>query len=162
MLPVFPRDKSLRSLGIMKVILVAVCWTSITLLLPVVYVQKALDWDIGILSIQRFLLIVVLVIPFEIRDMHFDPPGIRTIPRRMGIKTTKTLGVCLAILSFLLSFLRDEVTMAEIYSRLAMTLLLSLLIVRTPGYPSKYYAAFSVEAIPIIWLAILYWISSCG
>ena len=157
MLPVFPRDRNLRSLGIVKVLLVAACWTCITLLLPVISAHRELDWDIGILTTQRFLLIIALIIPFEIRDMHFDPPDIKTIPRRIGVKTTKILGVLLAILSLLLCFLRDEVSTAEIQGRLLMTLVLSLLIIRTPADPSKYYASFGVESLPILWLLITHW-----
>ena len=157
MLPVFPRDKNLRSLGIIKVVLVAISWTCITLLLPVLYAERGMDWDIWILSLQRFLLIIVLIIPFEIRDMHFDPPEIQTIPRRIGVKTTKVLGICLALLSLLLSFFRDELTTAELNSRLLLTLILSVMIIRTPGHPSKYYAAFGVEMLPVIWLAVMYW-----
>ncbi len=156
MLPVYPRDKNLRSLGIIKVLLVAVSWTCITLLLPVLYAERGMDWDIWILSLQRFLLIIVLIIPFEIRDMHFDPPEIRTIPRRIGVKSTKALGVSLALLSLLLSFFRDELTTAELNSRLLITLILSVMIIRTPGHPSKYYAAFGVEMLPVIWLAVMY------
>ena len=154
--PIFPSDKNLRSLGLLKIIIVAVSWTIVTVLLPVIAAGYEIQWDVVILSVQRFILVLAMMIPFEIRDMYLDPPGIRTIPRRIGIKYTKWLGVILAIISFALVYLKDDINPMEINSRLAVTIILSLLILKTPTHPSKYYASFWVEAIPIFWILILH------
>ena len=153
--PVFPSDKNLRSLGLLKIIIVAVSWTIVTVLLPVVAVGDKIQWDILILSVQRFVLVLAMMIPFEIRDMYLDPPEIRTIPRRIGVKHTKWLGVILAFLSFALVYLKDDIHPMEISTRMAITFLLSWLILRTPAHPSKYYASLWVEALPIFWILII-------
>lgn len=154
--PIFPSDKNLRSLGLLKVIIVSVSWSIVTVILPVVAAGQEIQWDVFILSLQRFVLVLAMMIPFEIRDMYIDPPEIKTIPRRLGIKYTKWLGVFLAFLSFVLVYLKDDIHPVEISSRIAVTVLLSWLILRTPTYPAKYYASFWVEAIPIFWILMLY------
>lgn len=153
--PVFPRDRNLRSLGLLKVIIVAIIWTGVTVLLPVLADDAFLGWDVWILSLQRFLIILAMMIPFEIRDMYLDPPGINTLPRKYGVSRTKQIGVCLAVLSLILSYFKDDLNTTAIIARCIMTVILCVLIIRTPEYPSKYYASFWVEALPIPWLLLL-------
>ena len=154
-LPVFPRDRNLRSLGLFKVIIVSLTWTGVTVLLPFFAEQSVILWDTYVLSIQRFLFVLAMMIPFEIRDMYLDPPGINTLPRKFGVVRTKQLGVALAWLSFVLIYLKDDIAHFEISSRIFATVLLSILIVKTPSYPAKYYASFWVEALPIFWLVLI-------
>ena len=159
-IPIFPNENNLRSLGVAKVILVALIWTGITVILPVMESNIPLNWDVLVLSGQRFLLVIALIIPFEIRDIQFDPPEIKTIPKKIGIKRTKLLGISLITISFLMVFLRDDIYWDELASRLLITLLVVFLIARTPHYATKYYAAFWVEAVPIIWLATIYFLNN--
>jgi 4-hydroxybenzoate polyprenyltransferase len=83
--------------------------------------------------------------------MSYDPEGIRTIPRRIGVRATKKLGILLMILASLLLFLRDDIDILEIVARGLMMIFVSLLIWKTPEKGSKYYASFWVEAMPIFW-----------
>ena len=155
-LPIFPDEKNLRSLGIIKVLLVALIWTGMTVYLPVLEGNIPIDWDVLTLSAQRFLMVIALIIPFEIRDVHYDPPEIKTIPKRIGIIRTKLLGIFLIIITYMLVFLKDSIYSEEIYSRLWITLITILLIAGTPNKESKYYAAFWVESVPLIWLGVVY------
>jgi len=65
-IPFLPSAKSLRSLGGMKVFLVALVWVGCTLLLPIVENGNTLVLNHYLMMGQRFLLILVLLIPFEI------------------------------------------------------------------------------------------------
>ena len=153
--PIYPHQKSLRSLGIVKVLLVAIVWSGITAFVPVVSSLVELNWDAYVVTLQRFITVIVLMIPFEIRDMHLDPPAIRTLPRRIGIRRTKLLGVILTVLTYLMIYLRDEVSYNEIIGRAVFAVVLCILILKTPQKPSKYYASFWVEALPIFWLGFV-------
>ena len=155
-IPVFPNERNLRSLGFIKVLLVALIWTGITVFLPVLESGFPLNWDVMVLLAQHFLLVIALIIPFEIRDVRLDPPEIKTIPKRIGIKRTKFLGITLIVVSYFMVFLKDSIYSHEIVSRLWISVLAIILIARTPTNESKYYAAFWVEAIPILWMAVLY------
>lgn len=153
--PIAHRDKNLRSLGVLKVILVAISWTTVSVYLPAVQDGSVRGWDLNIFAMQSFLLVLALIIPFEIRDMRFDPPGILTIPRRIGVDGTKQLGILLMILSTLLLFFRDDIGYLEIAVRVILLIAVSLFIWKTPTDNSKYYASFWVEAIPIFWLGLI-------
>ncbi|MEN8800337.1 MAG: hypothetical protein ABF293_13860 [Flavobacteriaceae bacterium] len=153
--PIAHSDKNLRSLGVLKVVLVAISWTTVTVYLLAVFEGSDWDWDLNIVALQTFLLVVSLIIPFEIRDMQFDPPDIRTIPRRIGVKWTKRLGILLIFLSTFLLFLRDDISKMEILLRGVLLIAVSLFIWMTPINYSKYYASFWIEAIPIFWLGLI-------
>jgi hypothetical protein len=153
--PIAHPDKNLRSLGILKVILVAISWTTVTVYLPAAYDEPVWSWDLHLVALQTFFLVVALIIPFEIRDMQFDPEDIRTIPRKIGVKKTKWLGIFLMLLSTVLLYLRDDIGNLEIVVRGVLLMVVSAFIWKTPTAYSKYYAAFWVEAIPIFWLGLI-------
>ncbi len=154
--PIYPRQKNIRSLGTLKIILVALVWSGATVLLPVVSNLNEMNWDAYVVLSQRFITVIALMIPFEIRDMQFDPPNIRTLPRRIGIRSTKKLGVLIVFITYMMMYLRDEVNYGEIIGRAVFAVVLSLLILMTPEKPKKFYASFWVEALPVFWLISMY------
>ncbi len=159
-LPILNNSRNLRSLGILKVIIVAISWTTVTAYLPALLAKTLWSWDLHIFALQYFFLVIALIIPFEIRDMHYDPPGIRTLPRRIGVQGTKRLGILLMIISTILLFLRDNITDLEILVRGILFVMVSIFIWKTPVQNSKYYASFWIEAIPIIWLGLIWGLKS--
>ncbi len=156
--PIYPRQKNLRSLGTLKILLVALVWSGATVLLPVVSIHNEMNWDVYVILSQRFIIVIAMMIPFEIRDMQFDPPNIRTLPRRIGVRSTKKLGVLMAFMTFMMVFLRDDVSYDEIIGRALFAIVLSLFILMTPVKPRKFYASFWVEALPVFWLIWMYFI----
>ena len=59
-------------------------------------------------------------------------------------------------MSYFMVFLKDSIYSDELTTRLWVTVLAIVLIARTPEKGSKYYASFWVEAVPLIWLGILF------
>lgn len=153
--PVNPRLKNLRNYGILKIFLVALVWTLITMLLPAVQYQSGMGWDRYIDFTQRFLLILALMVPFEIRDLKYDLPELRTVPQRIGIKATKGVGIGLAVVCFLITFLKDDLHGLEIQSRALLTLVLVFFILGSKKGQSDLYASFWVEGLPIAWAGLL-------
>ncbi len=149
-LPFLGTNKNLRSLGGLKIYLVALVWTGCTFYLPIQEAVLQFRNDFLILGIQRLLLVLLLLFPFEIRDLPFDAKDLRTLPQRIGIKKTKELGYLLLIGWFGLTFFRDGVTASEWSFRflLGISLVFALLFAQTQR--NKYYTLFWVEAIPIV------------
>ncbi|MBT8181562.1 MAG: hypothetical protein KJO53_08230 [Eudoraea sp.] len=154
-LPVSSKHKNLRNSGIIKVLLVALVWTGTTVIIPVVASSLSFSWDIGILILQQFILILILLIPFEIRDLEYDELHLQTIPQRIGVSKTKTLGVVLSFIFLMLTFLKDDLSRLEIIGKTILFLILNVMLVFTHRNQSKYFASFFVESIPICWLGIL-------
>ncbi len=158
-LPVLPGAKNLRSLGGLKIFLVAAVWAGATVLLPVLGAETLWSWDIGIEISQRFVLVLALLLPFEIRDLRYDHPALRTLPQRFGIRRVKYFGSVLVGLFVLLPFLKDSLTHIDIYLNGVIAIALGLFIWRTREKQSTYYASFWVESIPIGWWFLM-WASS--
>ncbi|WP_375325343.1 hypothetical protein [Flagellimonas sp. GZD32] len=154
--PLLPRAKNLRNLAGLKVYIVAFVWAGFTVLLPVIDADLPINWDFWVSFVQRFLLVLVLIIPFEIRDMQWDDKGLRTLPQVLGVPNTKKLGVVLTVLFFLLTFLKDEVHQLEVEFRLVLCLVLNLVLWSGKKIYTQYFVPFWVEAIPIFWFC-LFW-----
>jgi len=154
-LPVFPKHKNLRNIGILKVILVALVWTGTTVIIPVVSSAISFSWDISLLILQQFILILILLIPFEIRDLEYDELNLKTIPQRIGVSQTKNLGLLLSLIFYLITFLKDDLSQLEIIGKTILFVILIIMLLMTRRNQSKYFASFFVESIPICWLGIL-------
>ena len=150
-LPVLPQARNLRSLGGLKIFIVALVWSGVTVVLPLVEAERVMVWDIWIEVIQRILLVLAIMIPFEIRDLAYDTPDLKTIPQRIGVKRTKLFGALLVLLFFLLTFLKDDLTELELVAKGILCLVLSGLMFVTKRNQTKYFSSFWVEAIPIVW-----------
>ena len=96
-LPLFPTSRNLRSLGILKVIIVGLVWTGATIFVPILEEGRPISWDVYIEGVQRFVVILILMIPFEIRDLSSDFPELKTLRQGFGIAQTRIIGGCLAL-----------------------------------------------------------------
>jgi len=155
-LPVFPKKQNLRNLGILKIIIVGLVWSGTTVLLPVLEAQIEISWDVWIELLQRFLIILVLMIPFEIRDLNYDPKELHTVPQRFGIRNTRITGILICFLCFFMTFLKDDLSTVEIYNKTLIVLSLAALMIFMPKEQSRYFSSFWVEGFPIFW-AIFLW-----
>lgn len=156
--PFLPSAKNLRSLGGLKIYIVAFVWAGFTVLLPVLDAQMSIGWDFWVLFLQRVLLVLVLIIPFEIRDMQWDDKDLRTLPQVLGVRRTRNLGIVLAVVFFLLTFLKDGVHQVEIVLRLALTVVMIFVLIANEKMKSRYFVSFWVEAVPVFWFGMFWWV----
>lgn len=148
------KHHNLRSIGGLKVYVIALVWTGVTVFLPVLSNEISINTDVLITAIQRFLFVILLMLPFEIRDLKFDSLKLSTIPQKIGLKSTKIIGGVLATILFFLEFFKDELSFETIVA-LSITLLVTVVLVLfSKVNQSKYYSAFWVESVPILWLII--------
>ncbi|MBU2997155.1 hypothetical protein KO500_11960 [Cellulophaga baltica] len=155
-IPVLPKAKNLRSLGGLKIFIVAFVWAGATVILPAVESLTPISRDILIESLQRFLLVLILLVPFEIRDLAYDNPSLRTLPQRYGVTKTILFGSFTTIVFYTLTFLKEEILIIDIIGKGTLFLSLGFLMFFTRRDQKKYFASFWVEAIPIFWLIILH------
>lgn len=153
---VFPlrlNGKNLRSIPFFKIPVVAVVWAIVTVFFPVIYVDNVIDNQTVMLFIQRFLLVVVLMLPFEIRDLKFDELKLQTVPQLMGIKNTKILGIILLLGIIFIEFFFLETRFFWIAC--FVYFLTAVLLLNAKESRSFYYTAFWVEAIPVFWMGLI-------
>ncbi|WP_062062158.1 hypothetical protein [Aquimarina longa] len=155
-MPVFPNKKNLRSLAGVKIFIIGVAWSGITVLVPLVHSGKVLDLDFFIEMIQRFLFIVVMMLPFEVRDLQYDAEALETIPQKIGVTKTKVFGSVLLVIFLVLIALKGQlISSIEILSTILVTTISLFFLWGTEKKQSEYYCSFYVESIPILWLVIL-------
>ncbi len=159
-LPVLPGAKNLRSLGALKIFLVAAVWSGATVLLPVVSAKTPWSWDVGLETVQRFVLVLALLVPFEIRDLSYDSPALQTLPQRFGVTWMKSFGLILVALFLLLPFFKDTVAIHNLGINALIAAFFGFLVWRTKEKQDTYYASFWVESIPIMWWLLLYFSGS--
>ena len=150
---------NLRSIGGLKIYLIALVWSGVTVFLPLIENNYSINDDVILTGIQRFIFIIVLMLPFEIRDLSYDSLKLSTVPQKIGIKQTKGVGMLLLLIFFFLEFFKNEISEVTIGILLLITILTLFFLVFSKVNQGKYYSAFWVEALPIVWLLlVLYFI----
>lgn len=152
-LPVLPGFRNLRSFGLLKVLLVALVWTLLTLLIPLWESGYLWEWDLLVEGMQRLLWVWLLMLPFEVRDMRVDPEALRTLPRRLGLKKIRWLGWAGAFLFVAASLMKDSISEGELLVKAVAGLLTGLGVHFGREEQAAYYASFWIEAIPMAALA---------
>ena len=147
-------NKTLRSIGYLKLFIVALVWSGVTLLIPLLDSKVIFSLNLVLLFIERMMFIVVLTLPFEIRDMTLDTDNVKTLPQKIGIKKTKKLGLTLLLFCLVIEFLIiDQVEVRNVFIFISMLLL--ILLMRAKINQSKYYCSLWLESIPILWWVFL-------
>ncbi len=153
-LPVLPGFRNLRSFGLLKIGLVALVWTLVSLWIPLWEHGIFRERDLLVEGFQRLLWVSLLMLPFEVRDMRLDPPALRTLPRRLGLGRTRLLGWAGAVLFTAMTFLKANPAEGEILVKAVAGLLTGLGIQCSREEQSPYYASFWIEAIPMAVVAL--------
>ena len=151
-LPFFPNRKNARNWAGVKIYIVSLCWVGVTLVLPLINAHFDLGVDFYLKCIQRFILVFVLILIFEILDLTNDDPHLQTVPQQIGVKRTKIVGLFLMLIPFyFLEFLKIHFIEKQLYINLVLVVMVSMFLLFANEKRSKYYTSFWVESIPILW-----------
>ncbi|MEW4925084.1 hypothetical protein [Algibacter sp. 2305UL17-15] len=155
-IPLMPKKRnSLRNIGGLKVYIIALVWTGVSVFIPILNESYTISTDVVLLGIQRFAYVLVLMLPFEIRDLKFDTKELATIPQTVGVKGTKILGVLLITFFLVLEFFKDETSVSKITILLVVSVITIGFVVFSKIEQGKYYSSFWVEGLPILWLLLV-------
>ena len=152
-IPVF-KSKSLRTIKGLKIFVVALVWAGVTVTVPLLAAQESLSGDSWVTFIQRFFLVIALIVPFEIRDLPYDNSILGTMPQLLGVVATNVLVTGLTGIAFILEAFKDVVSYPYAISLLLICLLTACATFFADKNQPKYYASFWVEGVPILWLAV--------
>lgn len=152
-LPFFPNRKNARNWAGVKIYMVSLCWVGVTLALPIVNAGISITNDFFLKSIQRFILIFVLILIFEIIDLANDDPHLQTVPQQIGVKRTKNLGYILLMIFCVLELLNSNFKNNSIHLALVIIIavITTLFLAFANEKRSKYYTSFWAESVPILW-----------
>jgi 4-hydroxybenzoate polyprenyltransferase len=147
-------DKNLREISYLKIVVVAFVWAGFTVLIPGIDAGNEISINVVFLLLQRFLIVVVLILPFDIRDVKYDAISLQTIPKKIGVEKTKKLGLILIVFSMVLEYLLVTLSIVKTPFMIFFFLVI-ILLMRAKIDQSKYYSSFWVESLPIVWWLIL-------
>ncbi|MFY0483484.1 hypothetical protein ACI6PS_12845 [Flavobacterium sp. PLA-1-15] len=154
--PVFSQKKNIRNWSGVKIYIVAICWSGVTTLLPLMNAGTAVFSDVILKCCQRFLLVIILILIFEIIDLRTDDPALETVPQKIGVRKTKTLGILLLFPLYFLEFLKTTVDANQLLINAILVIVTAMFMIFANEKRSKYYTSFWVETIPVFWLFLLW------
>lgn len=154
-LPFFPNHKNARSWAGFKIYMVALSWISVTVVLPVLNAEMAMTTDFYIICIKRFILIVVLLFVFEIIDLAWDDPHLKTVPQQIGVQRTKQLGIALLLVFLFLELFMMDRNWRHFTASIFLILITQAFLLLANERRSKYYTSFWTESIPVFWLLVI-------
>lgn len=149
------KKQNLRGISGLKIYIIVLVWVGVTVFIPLLNNNVQINFDVIITAIQRFLFVMVLMFPFEIRDMQFDNLRLSTIPQQIGIKKTKIIGLLLLVVFFFLEFFKGNINSEKIKIIIIITCVTLLFLVFSQKNRSKYYSSFYVEGLSILWLILM-------
>ncbi|MEI7509545.1 MAG: hypothetical protein WCJ62_08775 [Flavobacterium sp.] len=114
-------------------------------------IRNRIEMDFYITMMQRFLILVSLLIPFEILDSKTDAASLQTLPQQFGINKTKLFGILLVIPFIILEFIKSNSS----FLALPIGIMTVLFIHFSSVDRYKYYTSFWVESVPIFWLILV-------
>jgi hypothetical protein len=152
-LPFFPNRKNARNWAGVKIYIVALCWVGVTLVLPILDSGIGITLDFYLKGIQRFILVFVLILIFEIIDLQHDDPHLQTVPQQIGMKQTKQLGYLLLLVFCGLQLFNSSFNfqLSSLIFEINIAIVIAIFLAFANEKRSKYYSSFWVESIPIFW-----------
>ena len=160
-MPFFPNRRNARNWAGVKIYIVSLCWVGVTLVLPILDAGIAITSDFYLKCFQRFILVFVLILIFEILDLTNDDPHLQTVPQQIGVKRTKNLGYLLLMIFCILEFFNSNVKLnfqflpLQLVLIFAIAIIVALFLAFANEKRSKYYTSFWVESVPILWWSII-------
>jgi 4-hydroxybenzoate polyprenyltransferase len=136
------RKRNLREFPGLKLFLIGLVWAGSSVLFPLI--ESNADLSVRntlILVFKRFLFVIAITIPFDIRDMYDDREyNLKTIPVMFGERASRYFCLLLMLLCLLLFSFYDLERSLPVYLGLSATMLLSAYLVfisslkRSPYY----------------------------
>ena len=146
----------LRNVPRIKLFVIGLSFAGVTVIFPLVQNDISLSMNHLLTFIQRFLFIVLITIPFDIRDLHCDIESLNTLPQKFGVKKAKIIGVLCAILFVLLEFFRQPIDDVQLIVGLIVIVISTVFLIFSKEKQSKYFSAFWVESLPIFWFLLIF------
>ena len=153
--PFTSKNKNLRNTTGLKLFLITISWAGVTVLFPIINNDYLFTKDVWLVFFQRFIFLFAITIPFDIRDLNFDVPEIKTLPQIIGLNKSKYLGSILLLIFFISEIFSPSIFDNSVLITLLITILSLVLLNLSTESKNKYYTSFWVEAIPIFWFLII-------
>ena len=150
----------IREIGLWKIFLIASVWAGMTAILPAVNLygfKQVFELGSWQLAFGRFLFILAITIPFDIRDLANDAnKGVRTIPSVIGWKLSVLASHVLLVAFILLIWFRLGAHHPFFVGYAISTAITTVLVAIASPKRSDFYCSFWLEGTMLIqFMAVL-------
>ncbi len=151
----YKRIRPFRSVPLLKVFLIALVWSAVTVLFPLIDAGVTTDNAVLVLWLRRFLFILALALLFDIRDYTYDrSTRTLTFPGLIGEGYTRLLSLALLLLYLLLIIGTEEGRV--MVSLLAGTLVAGLIVWNASEEKPRIYYALLADGAMLVHFAFVY------
>lgn len=153
--PFLKTKSNLRNRFGVKIFIVAICWTLLTAVFPLINTGQINASQVLFFG-ERFLMIFIATLPFEIADIKKDEPSLGTIPQRIGISNTRILGYTLLFLLLIMVYVNPKYSSVEGLAFFGMTIAYGFSFFIIKPSSSEYISLFWIEGIPLLGLLLFH------
>ena len=146
---------SFRNFPSIKIISIAISWAGITVFFPLYEAEFKFNATVYLEFVQRFLFLIAITIPFDIRDVHVDEKSLKTLPQIIGVNYSKMIGYILLLLMILLEFFIHKSVDYNSYILLVVGITAAIFLGFSSPKRTRFYTSFWVEGIPILWVGLI-------
>ncbi|MCA0932232.1 hypothetical protein LCM02_07205 [Lutimonas saemankumensis] len=141
----------LRGIPMLKLLIISGIWAALTVLLPLISLTGQFNDIIWLVFVQRFLFVLAITIPFDIRDADFDKPELMTLPQFIGPERSKMVAIIALFGSIYLSSRMNDLRSFNFGIDTLVMLISIIFVAFTNVRRQRYYTAFWIESLPILW-----------
>ena len=148
---------SFRDVPLLKIFIIAFSWTYLTIIIPVIVHNISFDSNLILNIIVRFLFVLAITIPFDIRDLKFDK--VITLPKYLGVKKSKILAYIILLiceLIILYMFFENDLFVFNFLSLFITFEISSVFIFYTSINKNNFYFSFYIEGLSIFMFLVVY------
>lgn len=152
----------LRSIPFAKTWLISALWVVVTVAVPLRLDEQEHSTALLLgMACMRLPLVLSLSITFDIRDLHNDPPSLRTMPQLLGVRGAKVLAIFLLCASAALEslFLRVLDYASAVPMMLVAYVCAFVLIARAKPVRDPIYYAVLIDGVMVL-IPLCVWIGT--
>jgi 4-hydroxybenzoate polyprenyltransferase len=139
----------LRDLNFVKIFLIAIVWTYVTVLLPFMETGIQPDIQYAFMLLERCLFVFLITLPFDLRDREIDKRNnVMTIPAKIGVQNTLYLSVIVLLLWIVLIWFIYPVNTALALSVSGLST--GFFVYHSPDQKHDYYFTALIDGTMII------------
>lgn len=159
--PIVPFNKqfvTLRTIPYVKIFVITIVWSLVTVLLPVVRMEQAIDLHVLLIFVERMIFVFVLALMFDIRDMEQDQrSGLKTIPLRLGKAQSQRLCRWLLLIFLAIAIIHYWPAQPEVLPAMVLSALGAFILIRDSIFKdrSEYYFAL-VDSMMLVQAALVF------
>lgn len=157
------KGKRLRDLHYIKIFLIAITWSWITVILPALELGMAYAFPLYIMLLERILFVFAITIPFDIRDLEVDAYNqVKTLPAALGVPKSQRLAVLALLLMSLLAGLNyylDVYLLPQLIALVSTAFIAVLLIYLSGRTRHDYFFTGLVDGLMVLQFLLVYFFS---